>query len=223
MLHRFAVMIAGMVLASGSVAPAQVVPAAVTSTATVASTDAVAKTRTPSPLLQPGEPLIAGPVVAAPEAPTAPEADTATATFAVDPSDSLAEKVASLRSSNAGSRELECLAAGVYFESKSEPLAGQLAVGQVIANRTHSKGRFPASYCGVLSQRGQFSFMRGGRWPSVNTASRLWQTAVAIAKIVDGKLHADVARSAMFFHAKRVHPGWRTTMVASIGNHIFYR
>jgi len=219
MLHRFAVMIAGMALAAGSVAPAQVVPAAVTSTASVASTTAVAKTNAPSPLLQPGEPLIAAPVVAAPESPAPVEA----VQPAVSRSGSLADKVADLRGSDAGSRELECLAAGVYFEAKSEPLAGQLAVGQVIANRTRSKGRFPASYCGVLSQRGQFSFMRGGRWPAVNKSARQWQTAVAIARIVDGKLHDDVARSAMFFHAKRVNPGWRTSRVASIGNHIFYR
>ena len=69
--------------------------------------------------------------------------------------------VAQLRGTEAGSRELECLAAGVYFESKSEPLGGQLAVGQVIANRANSHGRFPSSYCGVLFQRGQFSFVRG--------------------------------------------------------------
>ena len=219
MLHRFAVMIAGMALAAGSVAPAQVVPAAVTSTATVASTPAVAKSDVPSQLLQPGEPLIAAPVVAAPESPTPAE----TVEPVVSRSSSLADKVADLRSTDAGTRELECLAAGVYFESKSEPLAGQLAVGQVIANRTRSKGRFPASYCGVLSQRGQFSFVRGGRWPAVNKSGRQWQTAVAIARIVDGKLHDDVARSAMFFHAKRVNPGWRTSRVASIGNHIFYR
>ncbi|URD60212.1 cell wall hydrolase [Sphingomonas sp. KRR8] len=219
MLHRFAMMIAGMALAAGSVAPAQVVPVAASATASVTPTDAVAKTSNPSSLLQPGEPLIAAPVVAAPEAPTPLD----TAQPSVDRSESLTDKVAELRSANAGSRELECLAAGVYFESKSEPLAGQLAVGQVIANRTHSKGRFPASYCGVLTQRGQFSFVRGGQWPSVSKSSRQWQTAVAIARIVDGKLHDDVARSAMFFHAKRVHPGWRTTQVASIGNHIFYR
>ena len=56
----------------------------------------------------------------------------------------------SLRSSEPGSRELECLAVGIYFEAKSESLAGQLAVGHVIANRAES-GRFPSSYCGVLS------------------------------------------------------------------------
>src|SRR5580765_4874723 len=73
----------------------------------------------------------------------------------------LATLVAEFRGTDPGGRELECLATGVYFEAKSEPLAGQLAVGKVIANRTGSHGRFPSSYCGVLFQRGQFSFVHG--------------------------------------------------------------
>jgi spore germination cell wall hydrolase CwlJ-like protein len=130
--------------------------------------------------------------------------------------------VAELRSSDAGSRQLECLAAGVYFESKSEPLAGQLAVGQVIANRADSS-RFADTYCGVLFQRGQFSFVRGKSWPRINKNGRQWQTAVAIAKIVDQDLKESKVGDALFFHAKRVHPGWRLKRVASIGQHIFYR
>ena len=93
--------------------------------------------------------------------------------------------VAQFRSSDAGSHELDCLATGIYFESKSEPLAGQLAVGKVIANRPQCGGRFPGTYCGVLFQRGQFSFVHGGRLPAVPHSNRQWQTAVAIAKIVD--------------------------------------
>ncbi|WP_309662335.1 cell wall hydrolase [Sphingomonas sp.] len=139
------------------------------------------------------------------------------------PTGDLASMVAQLRASEAGSHELNCLAVGIYFESKSEPLSGQLAVGDVIANRANSKGRFPPSYCGVLFQRGQFSFVRGHALPAVPRASRQWQTAVAIAQIVDRDLKASAAPRALFFHARRVSPGWKLTRVASIGNHIFYR
>ena len=139
------------------------------------------------------------------------------------PSGDLASLVAQLRSSEPGSRELECLAVGIYFESKSEPLSGQLAVGEVIANRANSNGRFPSSYCGVLFQRSQFSFIRGRSLPSVPRASRQWQTAVAIARIVDQDLKDSAAPRALFFHARRVSPGWKLKRVASIGNHVFYR
>jgi N-acetylmuramoyl-L-alanine amidase len=139
------------------------------------------------------------------------------------PSGDLSDMVAEMRGADAGSREVECLAVGVYFESKSEPLSGQLAVGRVIANRAKSGGRFPPSYCGVLFQRGQFSFVRGHSLPSVPRASRQWQTAVAIAKIIDQDLKDSAVGNALFFHARYVSPGWHLKRVASIGNHIFYR
>lgn len=138
------------------------------------------------------------------------------------PRGDLASMVAQLRGTDPGSREMECLAVGIYFEAKSESLAGQLAVGHVIANRANS-GRFPKTYCGVLFQRSQFSFIRGKSWPSVARGSRQWQNAVAIAKIVDDELHASPVPKALFFHAKRVSPKWRLTRVGSVGNHIFYR
>jgi N-acetylmuramoyl-L-alanine amidase len=75
----------------------------------------------------------------------------------------------------------------------------------------------------VLFQRGQFSFIRGHSLPSVTHSNRQWQNAVALAKIVDQKLHESVVGNALFFHAKRVSPGWGLKRVASIGNHIFYR
>ena len=142
---------------------------------------------------------------------------------AVKPSGDLATMVAELRAPEAGTRELECLATGVYFESKSEPLAGQLAVAKVIANRTESGGRFPSTYCGVLFQRGQFSFVHGHSLPSVAHGNRQWQTAVAIAKIVDQGLKESAAGDALYFHARYVAPAWHMKRVASIGNHIFYR
>ena len=142
---------------------------------------------------------------------------------AVKPTGDLASMVAQLRAAEAGTHELECLATGVYFEAKSEPLAGQLAVAKVIANRADSGGRFPGTYCGVLFQRGQFSFIHGRSLPTVAHSNRQWQTAVAIAKIADQGLKESAVGDALFFHARYVAPSWHMKRVASIGNHIFYR
>ena len=140
----------------------------------------------------------------------------------VKPSANLSALVAQLRASDAGSRELECLAGAIFFESKSEPLAGQLAVGNVIANRSKS-GRFPSSYCGVVFQRSQFSFVRGRALPPIPRSGMQWKTAVAIARIVDRALHVSSVPKALFFHARRVSPGWRLTRLGTVGNHVFYR
>ena len=140
----------------------------------------------------------------------------------IEPGASLVETVARLRSSDPGSHELECLAGAIYFESKSESLEGQLAVGHVIANRAES-GRFPSSYCGVVFQRSQFSFVHGHSLPYIPRASQDWKDAVAIARIVDQELKPSPMGKALFFHARRVSPGWRLTRVGTLGNHVFYR
>ena len=120
------------------------------------------------------------------------------------------------------SDELRCLAGAIYFEAKSETMAGQLAVGRVIVARARS-GRFPSSYCGVVLQPSQFSFVRGRSIPAVNPASRGWVEATKIAKIADDGSWKSPVEGAMFFHAARVSPSWGKVRMARIDNHVFYR
>jgi spore germination cell wall hydrolase CwlJ-like protein len=120
------------------------------------------------------------------------------------------------------SRELTCLAGAIYFEAKGESLEGQLAVGRVIVARTKS-GRFPASYCGVVYQRSQFSFVRGNAMPEIRKGSQDWREAVAVAEIADAGTWQSPVEGAISFHAASVSPGWRMKRVARVGNHIFYR
>lgn len=136
---------------------------------------------------------------------------------------SLEDVVANHVADTTGDPQGDCLATSVYFESKGEPLKGQLAVAQTILNRTAS-GRFADTVCGVVRQPGQFSFVHhGGSMPTAPRASAAWQKAVAIAKIARDGLWKQVAPEAMFFHARRVSPGWGKIRVASLGNHIFFR
>ena len=120
--------------------------------------------------------------------------------------------------------QMRCLAGAVYFESRGEPLDGQLAVAQVVINRSEDS-RWPASYCGVVYQRAQFSFVRGGRMPAINTSSAAWTRAKAIAKIAHEGLWDTKAADAVYFHADYVRPGWsrRKTRLTQIDTHIFYR
>lgn len=210
-------MISTAAFAICAVAPAQAGCSDEMTPGPVASLD-IPKVATPDLLALDVEPLLSGDETPALEpAPVVEEAP------AVTPGGDLSEMVAQLRASEPGDREMECLATGIYFESKSEPLHGQLAVGKVIANRANSKGRFPSTYCGVLFQRGQFSFVRGKSLPPVPRSSKQWKTAVAIAKIVHDGLKESSVGNALFFHARRVSPGWRLKRVATMGNHIFYR
>lgn len=135
---------------------------------------------------------------------------------------SLADMVADQDTSGPLTSDLECLAGAVYFEAKSETLEGQLAVGRVVVNRARS-GRFPGSYCGVVYQPSQFSFVRGRAMPAISRSSRDWKEAVAIARIAHEGTWNSPVEGALFFHAARVSPGWRLTRIARVDNHIFYR
>lgn len=142
------------------------------------------------------------------------------------PSDasSLRELVSSMDQDATLSEQLRCLAGAVYFESRGEPLNGQLAVAEVVINRAQDN-RWPASYCGVVYQRAQFSFVRGGKMPAINTSSATWRRAKAVAKIAHDNLWQTDANEAVYFHAKYVRPKWsRTkTRVTQIDTHVFYR
>ncbi|MFA6218784.1 MAG: cell wall hydrolase [Erythrobacter sp.] len=136
----------------------------------------------------------------------------------------LRELVAAMPATGELSPELQCLAGAVYFESRGEPLEGQLAVAQVIVNRTEDN-RFPSSYCGVVYQRSQFSFVRHGHMPPIRTASQAWSNARAIARIAHRGLWDSKAGEALYFHARYVHPRWsrRKVALATIDTHVFYR
>lgn len=120
--------------------------------------------------------------------------------------------------------ELNCVAVAVYFEARGEPLEGQLAVAEVVKNRARS-GRYPASYCAVVKQPAQFSFVRHGRFPSIKEGCPQWSKAQAIARVAAKGLAGKLTDDVLWYHADYVAPSWgrRLSRVEKIGAHIFYR
>ena len=124
----------------------------------------------------------------------------------------------------------KCLANAVYFESRSEPVRGQIAVAQVVMNRVFS-GYYPTDVCGVVYQNAhrhlacQFTFACDGIADVVNDAEA-WDRATRIAReTLDGKLWLTDVAKATHYHASYVHPYWVRAMHknAKIGLHSFYR
>ncbi|HEV2078500.1 MAG TPA: cell wall hydrolase [Allosphingosinicella sp.] len=117
----------------------------------------------------------------------------------------------------------ECLAKAVYFEARSESLEGQLAVANVVLNRSRS-GVYPTSICEVVTQPWQFSFIRQGRFPTPDRSSNAWREAAAVAAIARKNLMQVVPQNVLWYHADYVAPSWgrRLTRVTQIGAHIFY-
>jgi len=124
----------------------------------------------------------------------------------------------------------KCLANAVYFESRGEPVRGQIAVAQVVMNRVFSPF-YPNDVCGVVYQNAhrhnacQFTFACDGI-PDVVTEPDAWSRAKRIAvDMLDGKLWMPEVAKSTHYHAYWVRPDWIREMkkIYKLGVHIFYR
>ncbi len=131
--------------------------------------------------------------------------------------------------SNVSAESFRCLAQAVYFEARSEPFEGQVAVAYVILNRVKDR-RYPDNICGVVFQNEkrrnqcQFSFACDGL--SDNPYEKAaWNVARRVAGGTLKNASSDVTARSTHYHAKYVHPGWAKHLqpTLQVGSHIFYR
>lgn len=117
--------------------------------------------------------------------------------------------------------ELRCLSENVFWESRGEELVGQYAVAEVTMNRVRSN-EFPGSVCGVVHQRGAFSWTYRTELPEPHGYE--WRRAKAVAESVYDNIESPLVNGALFYHAIRVSPAWAATrqQVALVGQHLFY-
>lgn len=120
--------------------------------------------------------------------------------------------------------QTNCLATAVYFEARGESLEGQLAVAHVVMNRAAS-GRYPPTWCEVVKQPAQFSFVRHGEFPYADVNSDAWKKAEAVAELAAANVVPSVGTDVLWYHADYCSPSWRRNLqeVEQIGAHIFYR
>ncbi|MCC2651669.1 MAG: cell wall hydrolase [Microvirga sp.] len=127
-------------------------------------------------------------------------------------------------------KEQRCLAEAVYFEARSEPVAGQAAVAQVILNRVKS-GLYPSSICGVVYQNRhrhlacQFTFACEGKSLRIRDTES-WDRAKQVASaVLEGRTYLADVGGATHYHADYVRPSWsrRLKKMDVIGRHIFYK
>jgi spore germination cell wall hydrolase CwlJ-like protein len=124
----------------------------------------------------------------------------------------------------------KCLAEAVYFEARGEAVRGQIAVAQVVMNRTFS-GFYPSTVCGVVYQNKnhhlacQFTFACDNVADVVREPD-MWDRARKIAKaMLDGQLWLPEVAKSTHYHAYWVRPSWVNEMkkMYKFGVHTFYR
>lgn len=125
------------------------------------------------------------------------------------------------------SEQQACLAEAVYFEARSEPVTGQIAVAEVILNRVQDH-RFPDTVCGVVYQGSQrrnacqFSYACDGNPEEFNEPVS-YDRAKRLALYLMEKGETGLSRGALFYHTTAVQPQWAAKLeeLDKIGNHVF--
>ena len=127
-----------------------------------------------------------------------------------------------------------CIAEAIYFEARNQPQAGQLAVGNVIMNRTKSQ-RYPDQPCDVTRQgrywlhipikhQCQFSYYCDGLKETIRNKPAYGQAVINATAIYYGWI-PDNTDGATHYHADYVSPNWADSfqLSAKINQHIFYK
>ena len=146
-----------------------------------------------------------------------------------------------------------CMALNIYYESRSDNLAGQYAVADVVLNRMHDD-RYPNTVCDVIQQGPVRESWKTKQYPDLPDEERIYnpirhmcqfswycdgksddpkdETVWAQAQYVAGAImysgkYRGITEGATHYHATYVRPKWRfdrgMNHIGRIGSHIFYR
>ena len=116
-------------------------------------------------------------------------------------------------------KDVECMAEAIYHEGRGEPLAGQIAIANVIKNRLNDS-RFPKTICKVIRQKYQFSYLWDGKLNRIKDKVA-YEKATKIAKKVILDRIPDNTNGALFFRLATIRlPSYKHKR--KIGLHIFY-
>ena len=124
---------------------------------------------------------------------------------------------------------LMCLALNIYFEARSEPIEGQIAIAEVTLNRVASTN-YPNDVCSVVLQENkdgcQFSWWCDGKSDQPREHNSL-RTSKALAELMlnEGRYITVIGNQATHYHSNEVHPYWANDLhkIRRIGKHVFYK
>jgi spore germination cell wall hydrolase CwlJ-like protein len=117
----------------------------------------------------------------------------------------------------------------VYAEARSEPYEGQVAVGNVIRNRTARKFFSDGTVCGTVTYPYQFSWLNTNDRQRSKVLGASWEDVGMrlAAKAWFESEHNKIVKDALLYHADYVDPTWSKAqgieLVSRIGRHLFYR
>ena len=114
-----------------------------------------------------------------------------------------------------------CMALNGFYEARSEPLDGRIAVALVVRNRAE---QFQTSICWEVFRDNQFTWANDSANLRTLPAGPKWDDALEVARLVMAGA-PDFTSGATYYHTKAVRPRWAKAKirVGVWGAHIFYR
>ena len=111
----------------------------------------------------------------------------------------------------------DCLAEAIYYEGRSEPFIGQLAIANVALTRTTK------SVCATVHDRCQFSYWCDGKHEIMLDAKAKEHSYMVAKLAMDGAVVGET-EGATHYHATYVNPYWAGKLfyLGRIGKHLFY-
>jgi len=129
-----------------------------------------------------------------------------------------------------------CLALNIYHEARNQPVAGQIAVSEVVLNRVKDT-KYPNTICEVVYQakyeegsnlpirnQCQFSWYCDGKSDKPTDIDAYRWALTLSGRILNGEF-APLTNGAIHYHSTKVDPEWtiRKEKVTQIEDHIFYK
>ena len=121
-----------------------------------------------------------------------------------------------------------CISRTIYWEARGEGATGMEAIANVVMNRLGHEG-FPNTICEVVmqgSEQGacQFSWWCDGRSDDAEE-DQSYTIAKEIARKALNRQLTDRTGGAMYFHQRKVTPGWSAEYIKTveIGEFVFYK
>jgi len=135
--------------------------------------------------------------------------------------------------------ETVCMAKNIYFEAGNQPLAGKVAVAQVVLNRMEHSA-YGNTACDVVYQskwrenwkgnmvpvrhQCQFSWFCDGKSDEPLDTDTFFESYLIASDVLMGK-YPDITEGATHYHADNILPYWADSLneTVHINNHIFYK
>jgi len=116
--------------------------------------------------------------------------------------------------------QYKCLTDNIYFESRGEPVRGQVLVGLVTLERTDSN-RYPNDICSVVYAKKAFSWTESP--PDITDFKSYVASASNALRAVEA-FSTSESLGITHYHSTSVNPYWAKSMdlVLTYGHHKFY-